>query len=360
MSENTPETVVEAAAKAPVEAVAKPDAKPEPRADTEKSRVVWLGPVLASVAILLALGLAWQAYDRMQSMEVQLARRIGAFDTASQEARAAAKAANFALADLQGRLGALESRAQETQNQQLALSAMYQDIARSQDERIIADIEQTLLLAQQQLQLAGNVKAALIGLDAAATRLAQLDKPQFNGLRDAIARDMERLKLLPAADIVSLNARLEVLIQSMEKLKPESETEPAVKQAPVEHGGAVDTLARFSADAWQEFKSLVRIRRLDHPDLPLLTPPQLYFLRENTKLRLLAARMSLLQRDETGFRADLAAAREWTARYFNPRDEATRAVLASLDEMSKAPVLLKDADIETSLKAARAARGRGN
>jgi uroporphyrin-3 C-methyltransferase len=323
-------------------------------------RLAWLGPVLAGVAILLTLGLAWQAYDRMQAMEVQLARRIGAFDAASQEARAAAKAANAALADLQGRLAKLEAGGQETQNQQLALNAMYQDLARSQDERVVADIEQTLLLAQQQLQLAGNVKAALIGLDAAATRLAQLDKPQFNGLRDAIARDMERLKLLPAADIISLNARLEALIQNVDRLKPESEAEPVQKQAPAAPGGAADTLARFSAEAWQEFKSLVRIRRLDHPELPLLAPSQLYFLRENLKLRLLSARISLLQRDEAAFRNDTAAAHEWTGRYFNPRDEATRAVLASLDEMRKVPVLLKDAEIDASLKAVRAARGRGH
>jgi len=324
------------------------------------SRMAWLGPVLAGVAILLTLGLAWQAYDRMQAMEVQLARRIGAFDAASQEARAAAKAANAALADLQGRLATLEAGAQETQNQQLALNAMYQDLARSQDERVVADIEQTLLLAQQQLQLAGNVKAALIGLDAAATRLAQLDKPQFNHLRDAIARDMERLKLLPAADIVSLNARLEALIENVDRLKPESETEPAPKQTPAARRGAAATLERFSAEAWQEFKSLVRIRRLDHPELPLLAPSQLYFLRENLKLRLLSARISLLQRDEAAFRNDTAAAHAWTARYFNPRDEATRAVLASLDEMRKVPVLLKDAEIDASLKAVRAARGRGH
>jgi uroporphyrin-3 C-methyltransferase len=322
------------------------------------SRSQWLGPTLAGVAIVLTLGLAWQAYDRMQSMEVQLARRIGAFDAASQEARTAAKAANAALADLQGRLGTLEASAHETQSQQLALNAMYQDLARSQDERILADIEQTLLLAQQQLQLAGNVKAALIGLDAAATRLVQLDKPQFNGLRDAIARDMERLKLLPAADIISLNARLETLIQGVEKLKPESETEPAPAPIPKTRGSAVDTLERFSLEAWQEFKTLVRIRRLDHPDLPLLAPSQQYFLRENLKLRLLAARMSLLQHDETSFRTDLSAAREWTARYFNSRDETTRAVLASLDEMAQAPVLLKDTEIDASLKALRVARER--
>ncbi len=345
MSENTPENTVPSS-RSPGTAPA--------------SHLVWLGPALAGVAIALTLGLAWQAYDRFQTMEVQLARRIGTFDAASEEARAAAKAANAALADLRGRLATLESAGQETQNQQLALNAMYQDIARSQDERVVADLEQTLLLAQQQLQLAGNVKAALIGLDAAATRLAQLDKPQFNGLRDAIARDMERLKLLPAADILSVNARLEALIQNVDRLKPESETEPAPKQAPVADGGAVDTLARFSAEAWKEFKSLVRIRRLDHPELPLLAPSQLYFLRENLKLRLLSARMSLLQRDETAFRNDITEAHSWTRRYFNPRDEATSAVLASLDEMRKVPVVLKDAEIDASLKAARAARGKSH
>ena len=148
---------------------------------------------LAVLALVAGLGFAWSSYDRMAQLEVQLARRIGEFDAAGREARVAAKAANDALADLQSRLVALENRAQETQDQQLALTAMYQDLARSQDERVIADLEQTLLLAQQQLQLAGNVRAALIALEAAETRLAQLGKPQFAALRAAIARDLERL-----------------------------------------------------------------------------------------------------------------------------------------------------------------------
>ena len=309
-------------------------------AESTPPRLAWLGPILGGVAILLTLSLSWQAYDRMRAMEVQLARRIGAFDAASQEARAAAKAANAALADLQGRLSALEARAQESQSQQLALNAMYQDLARSQDERIVADIEQTLLLAQQQLQLAGNVKAALIGLDAAATRLAQLDKP------------------LPAADIVGLNARLEELIQNVDRLKPESEAEPVPKKAQVAHGGAVDTLTNLSGEAWQAFKGLVRIRRLDHPEMPLLEPTQLYFLRENLKLRLISARIAALQRDEVTFHDDLDAARDWTRRYFNPRDQTTRAVLESLGGLRGVPVALSDTEIDASLKAIRAARGQ--
>jgi uroporphyrin-3 C-methyltransferase len=320
----------------------------------------WLAPtalVLALVAVAGTVALGWQGYTQMQSLEVQLARRIGEFDTASRDARAAAKAANDALADLQNRLMALENRALETQNQQVALSAMYQELANSADERVVADIEQTLLLAQQQLQLAGNVKAALIGLEAADARLAQLGKPQLAGLRKAIVQDMERLKLLPAADIDGVSARLEALMQAVDALKTEADSEPAPTVATPAPIGAMDSLGAFSRDAWNEIKSLLRIRRLDHPELPLLTPAQSYFLHQNLKLRLLSARLAMIQRDEATFRADLGAAQAWVDHYFNRRDPATQAFHASLAELAQAPVALKDAQIKASLKAVQAMRG---
>lgn len=332
------------------------DTPPDLPGRRPSSAVAVAALALALAALIAGLGFAWNTYDRMSQLEAQLARRMGEFDAASREARSAAKAANDALSDLQNRLVALETRAQEAQSQQLALTAMYQDLARSQDERVVADIEQTLLLAQQQLQLAGNVRAAILGLEAAETRLTHLGKPQFAALRAAIAKDMERLKLMPAADAEGLNARLEALIQAVDGLKPESEAEPPPASPALAKGGTADTLARLSREMWDEFKTLVRIRRLDHPELPLLTPSQTYFLRQNLKLRLLSARLALLQRDETAFRADLAAARDWTGRYFNRLEAGSKSFVASLDELLKAPVALKEARIDASLKAVRAVR----
>jgi uroporphyrin-3 C-methyltransferase len=88
-----------------------------------------------------------------------------------------------------------------------------------------------------------------------------------------------------------------------------------------------------------------------------LTPSQTYFLRENLKLRLLAAKLALLQRDEVSFRADLVAAKDWNRRFFGGQDEASKAFGASLDEMLLVPVVLHDAQIAASMAAARAARG---
>jgi uroporphyrin-3 C-methyltransferase len=337
-----------------------PDSNPTLR--STQPVLSWVALGVAAFALLATLGFAWRDHERGQQLELQLARRIGDLDAASREARTAAKAANEALTDLQTRLLALENRATDTQNQQLALTAMYQELARSQDERVAADVEQTLLLAQQQLQLAGNVRAALLGLEAADARLARLNKPQFAGLRATLARDQERLKLLPAADIEGVSARLEVLIERVEQLKPESDTEPrpstyskAASAAPEQ--GAADLLGRLSQEAWGELKDLVRIRRLDHPELPLLTPSQNYFLRQNLKLRLLAARLALLQRDETSFRSDIAAARDWVNRYFNRQDALSKSFSGSLQELLRTPVALKDAQISASLQAVRSARG---
>jgi uroporphyrin-3 C-methyltransferase/uroporphyrinogen III methyltransferase/synthase len=47
-------------------------------------------------------------------------------------------------------------------------------------------------------------------------------------------------------------------------------------------------------------RQLVVVRQVGSNEAPLLPPPQAYFVRENLRLRLLNARISLLTRDEAG------------------------------------------------------------
>lgn len=322
----------------------------------------WLAPTalaLSIAALLAAGGLYWHVQDRLVDQEMQLARRIGEFDLSSREARSAAKDVRVTVDALVSRVTALEGKAQEAQSQQLALAAMYQDLARGQDERVVADIEQTLLLAQQQLHLAGNVRAAVLGLEAAEARLAKLEKPQFARLREAISRDVAHLRLLPAADVVGINARLDALIQNTDALRLETDPTPLeATPAETEAAPAGEGLGYWARLAWREIKQMVRIRRLEHPDQPLLTPEQAYFLRQNLKLRLLSARLAVLQRDEASFHNDVAAARQWIDQYFLRRDPLTQSMLDSLQALEKTPVALKDADISSSIQALQGWRGR--
>lgn len=335
-----------------------PDGDGRERVAFRVSRWLISGAVLAALlALALASMAVWRTESRMRDMELQLARRIGEFDASSREARSAANAVRATSEEMIARIGALEAKALDAQNQHLALSAMYQELARGQDDRLIADIEQGLLLTQQQLQLAGNVRAAIAGLEALEARLARQDKPHFARLREAVARDAAQLRLVPAADVVGISARLDAMIQNVDELKLESEADAVARRSDAPKPKGDGWLDRWREDAWSELKQLVRIRRMDHPDLPLLAPSQAYFLRQNLKLRLLAARLSLLQRDETSFRGDLAAADKWLATYFSGRDPLGLSMREQLGALAKLPVAQQAIEVRESLKALRTLRG---
>jgi uroporphyrin-3 C-methyltransferase len=82
-------------------------------------------------------------------------------------------------------------------------------------------------------------------------------------------------------------------------------------------------------------------------------PPQHYFLRENLRLRLLAARLALLNRDAASFKADLAASDEWVKQYFDTRMQALQATIKQLAATSLAGDM---PDLGRSLEALRVLR----
>jgi len=331
----------------------------QPPAAPRRDTLALVALILAILGLLAVMAVFWFNQMRMQDLQLQLAQRIGEFDNSSREARSAATELRTTVDGLLNRFSSLEARALEAQSQQLALAAMYQELARSQDERLLADIEQTLLLADQQLHMASNVRAAILGLEAVDARLARLDKPQFARLREAVNKDAARLKMLPAADVVAIHARLDVLTQNVARLRLDSDPEPPPNPAPGKVDGRLDWLERLGLGVWNEIKQLVRIRRLEHPELPLLSPSQAYFLRQNLIMRLLAARLALLQRDEATFRRDLAEARRWIGQYFKRDDPLTQSMQHDLQTLEAMPVELKDAELKESLSVLRRMQGVG-
>ena len=96
---------------------------------------------------------------------------------------------------------------------------------------------------------------------------------------------------------------------------------------------------------------MIRIERIDHPEAPLLEPEQAYFLRENLKLRLLSARIALLQHDEFSDRSDLRLAESWIKRYFDLGDSATAGALVVLQQLLASAITLQLPDVNVSLNA---------
>jgi uroporphyrin-3 C-methyltransferase len=321
---------------------------------------------VALLGVLALAGFAWRDGGRLAETRQELARRLADAELAQREAQAGAKQNREALDALHGKLGALEARLAEMQSQQMALDAMYQELSRVREDRLLAEIEQDIAVAAQQLQLAGNVEAALIALSGAEARLAKNAQPQFLPLRTLIARDIERLKSLPGADVPGVALRLDGILHRVPELPLAFEQRPAQAKAekpakPIQKEAAAvppaptfgEMLRAWGADIWGELRQLVRIERIDRPDPGLLAPREVFFLRENLKLRLLAARIALLARDGRSFKSDIAQAGTWLETYFDTRAPAVQEARAALDALAKLDVARAPAELNETLSALR-------
>jgi uroporphyrin-3 C-methyltransferase len=318
-------------------------------------RARWLGAVtVLALAALAFAGWNWhQGGVEMRALQQELARKLAESDARARESRLAAEQVREAVADTLVKLGVLEGRIAESQSQRIALEALYHELSRNRDEWAYAEIEQTLFIASQQLQLAGNVRAALIALQAADARLQRMERPQLAGLRKAINRDIERLKALPHVDAAAISARLEGLIAQVDKLPLAMDMRPQEQSGAARSEAEGSAWLRFWREAWAEFKQLVRVQHTAKPEAPLLAPSQSYFLRENLKLRLLGARLALLGRDAAAYKADLGAAREWLGGHYDTRDSNVAHALGALRSLQETDVSIEVPDISATLEAMR-------
>ncbi|HTJ54558.1 MAG TPA: uroporphyrinogen-III C-methyltransferase [Nitrosospira sp.] len=320
--------------------------------------------VLILVIILVPV-IAWQWYDtreQITGLQHELAKKLAEADASGKESRSIAGDAAESGRRTETKLGMLETRLAESQSQQLALEALYQELTRNRDEATLEEVEQLLLIANQQLQLAGNAKAALIAMQEADARLQRIDRPQLTPMRKILSRDMDLLKAAPYVDTVGISVRLDNLAAEVDQLPLAMELRPEANPSLRQSQPDESAWLKFARETWEDIKQLVRIQIMDKPDVALLSPSQAYFLRENLKLRLLSARHALLARDGPSFRADLDASMDWISRYYDNKSEPAAGMLATLRELRDSDVGVEFPRISASLDAVRnyrLARDRG-
>lgn len=312
--------------------------------------------MLAALAVAATASALWvDSRSQIHGLQQELVRKLAEADGYNKESHQTANQARDLARDLEYRLGSVESRLAEIQNQRLAVESLYLELTRNRDERILAEVEQILLIGSQQLQLAGNVKAALIALEAADGRLQRTDSAQFTSVRRAIQRDTERLKSMPYVDIVGMSLRLDALGQVVDGLPLSAYQRPA-EEKPAAAKPEDSAPMRIAREIWHDIQSLIRIQRTEREEMPLLSPSQTFFVRENLRLRLMSARVALLAHDGDSFRADTRDAVEWLQRYFDTSDRKVLQALTMLKQLAANEITVEVPDIASSLEAVRSAK----
>lgn len=305
------------------------------------------------ISTLVAVGLIaiwFNTRHHTADIEKKLSVKLAEFDARSLANTVLAKQTDDRTLASVARITLLEQQLADAKNQQASLQKLYNALANTREEQAVGEVEQLLLIANQQMQLAGNVHPAILALQTADSQLQPFSNTAIAQIRLAISQDISHLQATPLVDLLGLNAQIESSISSIDELKQVSQrTQTSVQKSSNSVAKKRGFLAQFSTEVWADIKDMVRVERINRPEPPLLSPSQRFFLAENVKLRLLTARMSLLQHDDVSFKKDLKAAIDWINNYFDTSDLATIKLLQQLQKLSKNELSIATPDISHSL-----------
>jgi len=295
--------------------------------------------IVFALALVASLAIAVSSQRRVKVIEQELARRQQDTQGVATEARMMAKQSQDTARESAAKVALLEARLAEVALQRTQLEDLIQSLSRSRDENLVVDIEAGLRVAQQQSAITGSAEPLVAALKQADERLSRYSQPRLDGVRRAIAHDLDKVKAVGVADIAALTIRLDEAVRLVDELPLLAQAPPrrdtaraSAKPAPTTPAASgpaswwqsVSTGWNQGLDiVWDEVRSLVRVTRIEHPEAALLSPEQAFFLRENVKLRLLNARLALLSRQFDTTQADLQAVQVMLDRYFDKSSRRT-------------------------------------
>jgi uncharacterized protein HemX len=238
-----------------------------------------------------------------------------------------------------------------------ALDKIQNDLSRHRLEWVLAESEQLLVIANNRLQLARDVRSALAALRAADAQLNQVPNPALLPVRREVAREIALLEAIDKADVSGISLTLGSLAENVARLPvtPDVLRKDDVSQAKV---AAADTSEKHgwrvqASTVWKDLMSLIRIRTDVGAQRPLLPPQQEYFLRENLKLMLYGAQLALLQGNVNVFQQNLRAAQQMLAEYFDTSTQVVISMRTEIERLRSSKLAADLPDITRSLSALR-------
>jgi uroporphyrin-3 C-methyltransferase len=338
--------------------------KPIPPATTAGSGGSKGGGLAIALVIILALALGlitWQGWQRLDSQQQRLDELAQqAQNSASQQAVSElesrieegeaerSQALESTVSELRSELDSYRSDINSTLDEVLTQLSQEQDT----DERdwLHAEAAYLLRLANQRLQLEGDVEGAAALLRTADARLADAGNPALTPVRREIANELAALDAVPQVDRTGIYLALNAQQERVAGLRLSQEIEERAVTSSIEQpptGTFQRQLARFG----EELKDLVVIRQHDEALEALITPEQESYLRQSLRLILEQSQLALLKEEPELYEASIDKALELLNGYYDTEREETQSVIARLQELKQAEVKPELPDISASQQA---------
>ncbi len=304
------------------------------------------GTKLATVAIVLAALLGGGLAIHMQQQQTQYEAQIAALRAELNQTRSAV---DTQLAEVTQQAAAkateithraetvLEQQQKSIQSLQLAVADVK---GRRPNDWLLAEADYLVKLAGRKLFLEHDVESATQLMEGADQRIASLNDPSLTPLRKAMANDITKLKSVPLIDRDGLVLRLISLQQQVDALPLANAILP---DAPQETQQVVsDDINNWQDNLMTSLKdfaeNFITFRTRDGNVIPLLSPEQHFYLKENVKAKLETAIKSVYVEQQEIYTTSLKTAQEWSTSFFNQNDNTVQTFQSTLGKLAEQKV----------------------
>ena len=323
------------------------------------------GSALGLLAILIALGLGGSGYYFGQLQVEEIQQKLTALSGKVQQSVPAviAEGQNFEAerAQLQQliafsqmaseQIGALH---QEIAVKEQSLSALKQEVQRLANQAkaeqpndwLLTEADFLLNNALRKLVLDNDVDTSIALLKVADETLSKVALPEVTSVRNAIHADLKNLLSLNNVDQNAIMQDLSELANNVDEL--------TVLNVNFDEDPNNDKLTD-SLDDWKENAEKSAVSFLNHfirvtpkkaNDKALLAPNQDIYLRENIRLRLQIAILSVPRQQDDLYKQSLQTVASWIRTYFDTNTDVAQNFLKNLDELAEQSIYV---DVPTQL-----------
>lgn len=301
------------------------------------------GSKLSIIAIVIALlgtgGLAYQ----MQQQSSHYQAQIAALQNQLQQTQSSlTQQMNQVKTDTAQQASSTLHKAEvELTQQQKSIESLQLAMAdvkgRRPNDWLLAEADYLVKLAGRKLFLERDATSATHLMESADQRIATLNDPSLVPLRKAMASDITKLKTIPIIDRDGLVLRLTALQQQIDQLPLANAILPEAKA--VEKTEVSEDINNWQDNLLTSLKdfseNFITFRTRDGNVIPLLSPEQHFYLKENIKAKLETAIKAVYLEQGKLYTIALTTAESWSESFFNPDDNAVKEFNRTLKQLSQ-------------------------
>ncbi|MBU2897566.1 uroporphyrinogen-III C-methyltransferase [Vibrio hepatarius] len=311
--------------------------------NAKSKKAIQHGTRLGLLAIALSILLPSGVFLYVEHQSAQYHTQISTLKTELQQAKTSIKQeilASKATAEsnTEAAYHKAETRLAQQQRSIDSLQLALADVkGRRPDDWLLAESDYLVKLAGRKLFLEHDAVSATELMESADQRIATLNDPSLVPLRQSLANDIMKLKAIPIIDRDGLVLRITALQQQVDNLPLANAILPgsAKKQQPDVSKDIHDWKSNLTTSLKDFSQNFITFRVRDGNVIPLLSPQQHFYLKENIKSKLETAIKAVYIEQQEVYSIALATADTWSITFFNQDSKTVTEFNNALEQLSK-------------------------